>query len=194
LREQDLKRLKKEIDGVGGDALGFLLSVKPWLKETYNVAVNVSSSLREIPHALVSPLSLPLYGVPQAWGKLTFSVKDLETAVRRLRERGFVGAIPRLIDASSNMVVELVERVGDLEWDDRLEDRLMSRHGIRLLSVEDFVAYVLSTWGRPLGDEVAAKVLYASRRDVDCDYLVWRAGMAGLGDKARSILEMVSRL
>ncbi len=191
MREQDMERVKREVDSAGGKALELLLSVKPWLRESYRVAEKVSKVLEGTPHALTSPLALPLYGVPQAWGGLRFSVRDVGEASEALRRGGFTGSAPRLIDPSSNMVVEVG---AGLEWDGEMVDRLISRSGVSLLSAEDFAAYVVSAWGSPLGDEAAAKVLYACRGDVDEGYLLGRAGRLGVEERVRRLLEMVSRL
>ena len=190
MREQDLERMRREVEAAGGDAFGFLLTAKPWLKEIYKVAGKVSGVLGEEPHALISPLALPLYGVPHSWGEIVFAVRDLENAVQRLRAEGFGGAAPNMMDLGSNMMVRLA--AGRLRWSEELVKRIFVRQGVRILSAEDYIVYILSSWSSPLGEEMAAKIIYANRNSLDRDYLL---GISGdLRDKVEELLSMVNRL
>jgi len=201
LREQDYKRIKKEIDAVGGDAVEYLRARSPWRNPLEPAVLRVSQLLKELGviHVLCGPRALPLYGVPHLWGGILFAVRGLKEIAERVSSGGFLrvpgrGGGVKLLDRVENVFVELLPEPRPLQWSDELVGRIIERHGIRALGVEDYAVAMLLSEGRALGEELAAKVLYANLKDVDEKYLLRRAeehGVLGeVGELLRALREL----
>lgn len=201
LREQDYKRIKREMDSVKGDAVEHLRARAPWGNPLDEAVLRVSRALREAGavHVFYGLRALPFYGVPHLWGKAVFAVKSLEDVVEDLVGKGFV-RVPgrmggaRLLDARDNEFVELLPEPRPLRWDEGLVERIGERYGVRVLSPEDYVVYLLVGEGGALGEEMAAKALYQNLGEIDRDYLMRRSEEYGVSEEVGRLLRELSRL
>ena len=193
LREQDYKRIKREVDAAEGDALAYLGRESPWLRPLEPLLrVSKLLELNRLTHVLIGVRALPFYGVPHMWGEIVFAVKELER-FREDSEKGVKvlsrkGERVRVLDLVENLVVELVAEPTPLRWSKELEDHIIERGGVKVLSVEDYAVWLMLRVGGVLGLELSAKVLYANLGKFDEDYLRRRAEEYGVLESVEEIL------
>ena len=193
LREQDYKRIKREVDAAEGDALAYLGRESPWLRPLEPLLrVSKLLELNGLIHVLIGVRALPFYGVPHMWGEIVFAVKGLER-FREDSEKGVKvlsrkGERVRVLDLVENLVVELVAEPTPLRWSKELEEHIVKRRGVKVLSVEDYAVWLILRVGGVLGLELSAKVLYANLGKFDEDYLRRRAEEYGVLESVEEIL------
>lgn len=193
LQEQDYKRIRREVEAAGGDALAYLRRESPWLRPLEPL-LRVSKLLDEggLTYVLIGVRALPFYGVPHMWGEIVFAVKELGK-LREDSERGFKiisreDKRVRVFDYLENLVVELIDEPTPLKWGKGLEERIVEREGVKVLSVEDYVVWLMLRIRGALGWELSAKVLYANLDRLDRGYLRRRADEYGVLESVEEIL------
>ena len=178
LSRRDYERIVREMDSVGGDALAYLREKSPWFNVLEPSVIRVSEILARLnpTYVLYGLRVLPLYGVPHIFKEISFAVKveDFAELLQKLSDEGFIKLSSNdegmLLDLQNNRVIHLLSRPKPLNWSDKLIERLDRRYGVNLLSVEDYIIYLLLL-GKVSHIELAAKVLYVNRGSLDREYL-----------------------
>ena len=195
LSRRDYERIIREMDSVRGDALAYLRESSPWfdvLEPSVIRLSNILSSL-DLTYILYGLRVLPLYGVPHIFRDISFAVKveDFAELFQRLLDESFMKLSSndeiRLLDLQNNKSIHLSPRPKPLDWSDELVKRLNKKHGISILSVEDYVVYLLLI-GKVSHIELAAKVIYVNRSSLDREYLRRVAVNYGVGEVLEEIL------
>jgi len=178
LSRRDYERIIREMDSVGKDALAYLRESSPWFNVLEPSIIHLSETLSRLnlTHVLYGLRVLPLYGVPHIFKEISFAVKveDFAELLQKLSDEGFIKLSSNdegmLLDLQNNRVIHLLSRPKPLNWSDKLIERLDRRYGVNLLSVEDYIIYLLLL-GKISHIELAAKVLYVNRGSLDREYL-----------------------
>ena len=178
LSRRDYERIIREMDSVGGDALAYLRESSPWFNVLEPPIIRLSETLSRLnlTHVLYGLRVLPLYGVPHIFKEIFFAVRveDFGELLKKLSDEGFMKLSSNdestLLDLQNNRVIHLLSRPKPLNWSDKLIERLDRRYGVNLLSVEDYIIYLLLL-GKVSHIELAAKVLYVNRGSLDREYL-----------------------
>jgi len=194
LSRRDYERIIREMDSVGGDALAYLREKSPWFDVLEPSIIRLSDILSRLnlTYVLYGLRVLPLYGVPHIFRDISFAVKveNFAELFQKLSDEGFTKLSSNdeniLLDLQSNRSIHLYSRPKPLNWSDELIERLNKRHDINLLSVEDYIIYLLLL-GKVSHVELAAKVLYVNRSSLDREYLRKVAVNYGI----REILEKI---
>jgi len=195
LSRRDYERIIREMDSVRGDALAYLRESSPWfdvLEPSVIRLSNILSSL-DLTYILYGLRVLPLYGVPHIFRDISFAVRveDFAELFQRLLDESFIKLSSndeiRLLDLQNNKSIYLSPRPKPLDWSDELVKRLNKKHGISILSVEDYVVYLLLI-GKVSHIELAAKVIYVNRSSLDREYLRRVAVNYGVGEVLEEIL------
>jgi len=194
LSRRDYERIIREMDSVGGDALAYLREKSPWFDVLEPSIIRLSDILSRLnlTYVLYGLRVLPLYGVPHIFRDISFAVKveNFAELFQKLSDEGFTKLSSNdeniLLDLQSNRSIHLYSRPKPLNWSDELIERLNKRHDINLLSVEDYIIYLLLL-GKISHVELAAKVLYVNRDSLDREYLRRVAVNYGI----REILEKI---
>ena len=183
------------MDSVGEDALAYLKEKSPWFDVLESSIIRLSNILSRLNliYVLYGLRVLPLYGVPHIFRDVFFAVKaeNFTKLLQRLSDEGFMKLSSNdesvLLDLQSDRFIHLFTRPKPLNWSDELIERLNKKHGINLLSVEDYAVYLLLL-GKVSHIELAAKVLYANRSSLDREYLKRIAAGHGVKDILEEIL------
>jgi len=178
LSRRDYERIIREMDSVGGDALAYLRESSPWFNVLEPPIIRLSETLLRLnlTHVLYGLRVLPLYGVPHIFKEIFFAVRveDFGELLKKLSDEGFMKLSSNdestLLDLQNNKVIHLLSRPKPLNWSDKLIERLDRRYDVNLLSVEDYITYLLLL-GKVSHIELAAKVLYVNRGSLDREYL-----------------------
>jgi len=178
LSRRDYERIIREMDSVGKDALAYLRESSPWFNVLEQSIIRLSETLSRLnlTHVLYGLRVLPLYGVPHIFKEISFAVrvKDFAELLQKLSDEGFMKLSSNdegvLLDLQNNRIIHLLSRPKPLNWSDKLIERLDRRYGVNLLSVEDYIIYLLLL-GKVSYIELAAKVLYVNRDSLDREYL-----------------------
>ena len=178
LSRRDYERIIREMNSVGRDALAYLRETSPWFNVLEPSIIRFSETLSklDLTHVLYGLRVLPLYGVPHVFRDISFAVKaeNFAELLQRLSDEGFMNLSSNdestLLDLQNNRVIRLLSRPKPLDWSDKLIERLDRRYGVSLLSVEDYITYLLLL-GKVSHIELAAKVLYVNRGSLDREYL-----------------------
>jgi len=178
LSRRDYERIIREMDSVGGDALAYLRESSPWFNVLEPPIIRLSETLSRLnlTHVLYGLRVLPLYGVPHIFKEIFFAVRveDFGELLKKLSDEGFMKLSSNdestLLDLQNNRIIHLLSRPKPLNWSDKLIERLDRRYGVNLLSVEDYIIYLLLL-GKVSHIELAAKVLYVNRGSLDREYL-----------------------
>jgi len=178
LSRRDYERIIREMDSVGGDALAYLRKSSPWFNVLESSIIRLSETLSRLnlTHVLYGLRVLPLYGVPHIFKEISFAVKaeNFAELLQKLSDEGFMNLSSNdestLLDLQNNRIIHLLSRPKPLNWSDKLIERLDKRYGVNLLSVEDYITYLLLL-GKISHIELAAKVLYVNRDSLDREYL-----------------------
>ena len=194
LSRRDYERIIREMDSVGKDALAYLRERSPWFNVLESSITRLSETLSRLnlTHVLYGLRVLPLYGVPHIFKEISFAVRveDLAELLQKLSDEGFMKLSSNdegvLLDLQNNRIIHLLSRPKPLNWSDKLIERLDRRYGVNLLSVEDYIIYLLLL-GKVSHIELAAKVLYVNRDSLDREYLREVAVNYGI----REILEKI---
>jgi len=195
LSRRDYERIVREMDSVGGDALAYLKERSPWFNVLEPSITRFSETLSrlDLTHVLYGLRVLPLYGVPHIFRDISFAVKveSFAELLQRLSDEGFMKLSSNdestLLDLQNNRMISLLSRPKPLNWSDKLIERLDRRYGVNLLSVEDYIIYLLLL-GRVSHIELAAKVLYVNRGSLDREYLREAAANYGVEEVLEEIL------
>jgi len=195
LSRRDYERIVREMGSVGGDALAYLKERSPWFNVLEPSITRFSETLSslDLTYVLYGLRVLPLYGVPHIFRDISFAVKveDFAELLQRLSDEGFMKLSSNdestLLDLQNNRIISLLSRPKPLDWSDKLIERLDRRYGVNLLSVEDYVIYLLLL-GKVPHIELAAKVLYVNRSSLDREYLREAAANYGVEEVLEKIL------
>ena len=195
LSRRDYERIIREMDSVGGDALAYLRESSPWFNVLEPPIIRLSETLSRLnlTHVLYGLRVLPLYGVPHIFKEIFFAVRveDFGELLKKLSDEGFMELSSNdestLLDLQNNKVIHLLSRPKPLNWSDKLIERLDRRYGVNLLSVEDYIIYLLLL-GKVSHIELAAKVLYVNRGSLDRGYLREVAANYGVEEILEKIL------
>jgi len=195
LSRRDYERIVREMDSVGGDALAYLKERSPWFNVLEPSITRLSETLSslDLTHVLYGLRVLPLYGVPHIFRDISFAVKveNFAELLQRLSDKGFMKLSSNdestLLDLQNNRMISLLSRPKPLNWSDKLIERLDKRYGVNLLSVEDYIIYLLLL-GKVSHIELAAKVLYVNRSSLDREYLREAAANYGVEEVLEKIL------
>jgi len=195
LSRRDYERIIREMDSVGGDALAYLRESSPWFNVLEPPIIRLSETLSRLnlTHVLYGLRVLPLYGVPHIFKEIFFAVRveDFGELLKKLSDEGFMKLSSNdestLLDLQNNRVIHLLSRPKPLNWSDKLIERLDRRYGVNLLSVEDYIIYLLLL-GKVSHIELAAKVLYVNRGSLDRGYLREVAANYGVEEILEKIL------
>ena len=195
LSRRDYERIIREMNSVGKDALAYLRKSSPWFNVLEPSIIRFSETLSklDLTHVLYGLRVLPLYGVPHVFRDISFAVKaeNFAELLQRLSDEGFMNLSSNdestLLDLQNNRVIRLLSRPKPLNWSDKLIERLNKRYGVSLLSVEDYIIYLLLL-GKVSHIELAAKVLYVNRSSLDREYLREVAVSYGVGEVLERIL------
>ena len=195
LSRRDYERIVREMDSVGGDALAYLKERSPWFNVLEPSITRFSETLSslDLTYVLYGLRVLPLYGVPHIFRDISFAVKveDFAELLQRLSDEGFMKLSSNdestLLDLQNNRIISLLSRPKPLDWSDKLIERLDRRYGVNLLSVEDYVIYLLLL-GKVSHIELAAKVLYVNRSSLAREYLREAAANYGVEGVLEKIL------
>jgi len=178
LSRRDYERIVREMNSIGRDALAYLRESSPWFNVLEPSIIRFSETLSklDLTHVLYGLRVLPLYGVPHVFRDISFAVKaeNFAELLKKLSDEGFMNLSSNdegtLLDLQNNRVIRLLSRPKPLNWSDKLIERLNKRYGVSLLSVEDYIIYLLLL-GKVSHIELAAKVLYVNRGSLDREYL-----------------------
>jgi len=195
LSRRDYERIVREMGSVGGDALAYLKERSPWFNVLEPSITRFSETLSslDLTYVLYGLRVLPLYGVPHIFRDISFAVKveDFAELLQRLSDEGFMKLSSNdestLLDLQNNRIISLLSRPKPLNWSDKLIERLDRRYGVNLLSVEDYVIYLLLL-SKVSHIELAAKVLYVNRSSLDREYLREAAANYGVEGVLEKIL------
>jgi len=195
LSRRDYERIIREMDSVGGDALAYLRESSPWFNVLEPPIIRLSETLSRLnlTHVLYGLRVLPLYGVPHIFKEIFFAVRveDFGELLKKLSDEGFMKLSSNdestLLDLQNNRIIHLLSRPKPLNWSDKLIERLDRRYGVNLLSVEDYIIYLLLL-GKVSHIELAAKVLYVNRGSLDRGYLREVAANYGVEEILEKIL------
>ena len=195
LSRRDYERIVREMDSVGGDALAYLKERSPWFNVLEPSITRLSETLSrlDLTHVLYGLRVLPLYGVPHIFRDISFAVKveSFAELLQRLSDEGFMKLSSNdestLRDLQNNRMISLLSRPKPLNWSDKLIERLDKRYGVNLLSIEDYIIYLLLL-GKVSHIELAAKVLYVNRSSLDREYLREAAANYGVEEVLEEIL------
>ncbi|RLG00982.1 MAG: hypothetical protein DRN49_02235, partial [Thaumarchaeota archaeon] len=152
LSRRDYERIIREMDSVGEDALAYLKEKSPWFDVLESSIIRLSNILSRLnlTYVLYGLRVLPLYGVPHIFRDVFFAVKaenNFTKLLQRLSDEGFMKLSSNdksvLLDLQSDRSIHLFTRPNPLNWSDELTERLNKKHGINLLSVEDYAVYLL---------------------------------------------------
>ena len=195
LSRRDYERIIREMDSVKKDALTYLRESSPWFNVLEPSITRFSETLSklDLTHVLYGLRVLPLYGVPHVFRDVSFAVKveNFAELLQRLSDEGFIKLSSNdegtVLDLQNNKVIHLLSRPKPLNWSGKLIERLDRRYGVNLLSVEDYIIYLLLL-GKVSHIELAAKVLYVNRDSLDREYLREVAANYGVGETLEKIL------
>lgn len=199
LSEKDFQRIVKEMDRLKNvDIVKYIQETSPWfnvLESTILRAVRILDE-KGIFYVLYGLRPLPLYGVPYISKEINFAIKvdGEEGFVEQLQREGFRKVAKfkdelEFLDLQRNRRVVFTYSPKPLEWDDELIKRAIKKMDVRILSVEDFAASLLSKRESVMMAELAAKVIYANMDEIDLDYLKMRASRLKSEDRLEAILE-----
>lgn len=195
LSRRDYERIIREMNSIGGDALAYLKEKSPWFNVLEPSIIRLSDILsrHNLTYILYGLRVLPLYGVPHIFRDILFAVKaeNFPELLQKLSDEGFAKLSSNdesvLLDLQSDRSIHLLARPKPLDWSSELIKRIDRKHGINLLSVEDYIVYLLLL-GKVSHVELAAKVLYVNRSSLDREYLKKIAADHGVEDTLNEIL------
>ncbi|MCF8885056.1 MAG: hypothetical protein QW655_01370 [Nitrososphaerota archaeon] len=185
LSEQDLARIKKEVDSLRNlDVVKYIFEEMPWMRPAIYTVERLSRILQEknVVYAFTGEFSINLYGIPFYSTDLLFTVKDvdLEKLEEELKKVNYMkladlteGMLIR--DLQLNTLLKISREPRPLTWDYEMVRRLRDT-GIntKILSPEDYGVMLLGK--KSVKDlELAVKIFYLWKEEIDIDYLKKRA-------------------
>jgi len=200
LSEKDYSRIVKEIDQLRGEnILEYLRRTSPWFDLLEPSLRRMSRILSDLgmTHVLYGLRPLPLYGVPYLSREIRFAAmveKRVDELLNEASRRGFMKlSSPEdravLLDSQYYSMVEVFFKPVPLEWSRELMSRVFERHGVKLLSPEDYAIGLIAGSPSIAHLELAAKVIYANIESIDLGLLRENASKHGLSEIVDEILK-----
>lgn len=200
LSEQDLIRIKKEVDSLRNlDVYRYISEEMPWMRSTIYAIERLSRILQEknIIYAFTGEFSINLYGIPYYSTDMVFSVKGvalekLEGELKKVNYMKLADLTEEMLlrDLQLNILLKISKEPRPLTWDDEMVCRLKSTSiNTKILSPEDYGVLLLRK--KSVKDlELAVKIFYLWKEEIDTEYLKKRAEKE---DLLQLVLNMLSR-